>query len=201
MNISAYCYLYLLLNNRKPFIFDYRQNSLLFLKKDIVLDKLSDFVFDDYFIRLNNNQYKYSLNNNSITIYIDNQKYTYPIEIKQIESVQEAIVFEDVIKYNNNIMHEDHNSITENLETAFDTKNNTDFNDLDLSNYLNINKYNYVYSIDTDIEYIIQDIQSNIDCDIAYSIDYYSLNPNECGTYYVSIISSINNETLQVEII
>ena len=59
----------------------------------------------------------------------------------------------------------------------------------------------YSYQVETDIEYIINDIQSNIDTDIGYSIDYYSLNPNELGTYFISIMYSNNHETIQVDIV
>ena len=63
-------------------------------------------MYDEYFMCLNQ-QYRYSLNDNSITIYIDGNKYTYPVEIKQIEQIEVTEITDTMTTYNNQITIED----------------------------------------------------------------------------------------------
>ena len=203
MNIFAFYYLNILINNKKSLDISINNDPIIYLNSDIELDNIEDFKFNDYFITLKNNKYTYSLNKDNISIFHNNKEISFPITIIEKEEIQEEKEnikpITNVITQNKPIQEptpiEPINTYTPTYNEHIDTYVPPS------SDYLNISNTSYLFNKGEDINNIIAHIQSSIDSSSAYSIDYFSLNPNIEGTYIVYINSDIASKEVVVNII
>lgn len=203
MNIFAFYYLNILLDNKKSLDISINNDPIIYLNSDIELENIKDFKFNDYFIILKNKKYTYSLNKDNISIFQNNKEISFPITIIEKEEIQEEKenikIINNVITQNKPIQEptpiEPINTYTPTYNEQIDTYVPSS------SDYLNISNTSYSFNKGEDINNIIAHIQSSIDSTSAYSIDYFSLNPNIEGTYIVYINSDIASKEVMVNII
>ena len=203
MNIFAFYYLNILIDNKKSLDISINNDSIIYLNSDIELENIEDFKFNDYFITLKNNKYTYSLNKDNISIFHNNKEISFPITIIEKEEIQEE---KENIKPITNVITQNkpiqEPTIKEPINTH--TSNNNEYIDTYIppsNDYLNVSNTSYSFNKGEDINNIIAHIQSSIDSSSAYSIDYFSLNPNIEGTYIVYINSDIASKEIVVNII
>ena len=203
MNIFSFYYLNILIDNKKSLDISINNDSIIYLNSDIELESIEDFKFNDYFITLKNNKYTYSLNKDNISIFHNNKEISFPITIIKKEEIQEE---KENIKPITNVITQNkpiqEPTIIEPINTH--TPNNNEYIDTYIppsNDYLNVSNTSYSFNKGEDINNIIAHIQSSIDSSSAYSIDYFSLNPNIEGTYIVYINSDIASKEVVVNII
>ena len=201
MNIFAFYYLNILLDNKKSLDISINNDPIIYLNSAIELENIEDFKFNDYFITLKNNKYTYSLNKDNISIFQNNKEISFPITIIEKEEIQEENIkpINNVITQNKPIQEptpiEPINTYTPKYNEHIDTYVPPS------SDYLNISNTSYSFNKGEDINNIIAHIQSSIDSSSTYTIDYFSLNPNIEGTYIVYINSDIASKEVVVNII
>lgn len=203
MNIFAFYYLNILLDNKKSLDISINNDPIIYLNSAIELENIEDFKFNDYFITLKNDKYTYSLNKDNISIFQNNKEISFPITIIEKEEIQEE---KENIKPINNVITQNkpiqEPTPIEPINT-YTPKYNEHINTYvsPSNDYLNISNTSYSFNKGEDINNIIAHIQSSIDSSSAYSIDYFSLNPNIEGTYIVYINSDIASKEVVVNII
>lgn len=167
-------------------------DPLIYQKRELILDDIESFNFDDYFTVLSNSNYRisYIFNENSIDISLNDKHYIYPYTIreKEKEIVTEYVIQEVYIE----------------TPVSVDTNNSYEHDVIQYEeekDYLNIINSTLSFSSGTDLNDIIYSIQNNIDTNVRISVDYSSLNPNYPGDYIIYIYSDIGNNQILIKII
>ena len=204
INILSYKYLIYLNNKSEAFIYNYSDNYLLILKKDIVLDDIESFVFDDYFIinSFKTFDYDYRFDSENIYISIDDSIYHYPYSIKEKE-IEEVIIYQYLLSNNNSFKQDNSNqnnisdsSYTDKTEAQIDQViENTQ------QNTFNLYRSSLTYSLNTELDTIINDIYACFETDYDVEIDYSLLNTSDLGTYIVYLNYGDNSAQISIQII
>ena len=188
----GYAYLSQISVDAIPYVLKIIDNPLIYLKKELIIDDIESFDFDEYFQILSNNEfkYKYTFNADNLNIFINNNKYSYPYKIKEKEKeiITEYIIQEVYIENNSNNYNNNNIPNQSNNDTIHSF-------DLEPDYFYILNDY-LSFPLGSELSQIINEIQNNIDTNIRVSIDYSSLNPNSIGEYIIYIHS--NNETKSI---
>lgn len=183
-DIYLYKY-YIKIENEKK-VYEYKNNDipLLYQKKDVVLNKIDDFVFEDYFkiLSFNDESYNYKFEDDVLKINIKNIDDTYEFKYELIKpKIIEKTVYKTVTEYI------DGNSNDSSFEYF---QNDTKL----------INDY-FSFPLGTDLGTIISTIGSQaIESDESVTCDYSSLNPYEIGSYSVNLYTNSEIYTIICEI-
>jgi len=153
-------------------------DSLLIQKKDVVLDDIQDFIFNDYFdiVSFNKSKYQYDFLDTNLKVIFNDKEYLFNYEINEPEVIEKIVYVSQEAEYQEPI----------------------ESNDV----YYYEDDYFYViddymcFSIDTSIDEIRSCLQSNICTSVQTSIDYSSVNTSQYGQYVVFYISE--NEILEI---
>ena len=183
-DIYLYKY-YIKIENEKK-VYEYKNNDLplLYQKKDIILNNIEDFVFDDYFkiLSFNDESYNYKFEDDVLKINIKNIDDTYEFKYELTKpKIIEKTVYKTVTEYI------DGNSNDSSFEYF---QNDTKL----------INDY-FSFPLGTDLGTIISTIGSQaIESDESVTCDYSSLNPYEIGLYSVNLYTNSEIYTIICEI-
>lgn len=192
LDIALCFYLKDIVLSKRTFEFSNDNKPLIYQKKDIVLNDIDDFIFEDYFdlLSFNDSSYSYKFTDSDVAIILkaNNVQLQYPYSL-----IEAQIIEKEVIKYE-----------TIYLENSSNNNQNTD----ESSDYIEIQDSKIHYSQDhysfnrgTDISTIISTISSDISCYDNVVVDYANLNPYETGTYDVYFYSSGDSVTKTIVII
>lgn len=173
LDILLLIYLKQINENKIPFNYKDESKQILLNKKDLELNNINDFNFDEYFQVLTINKPKYSLNiNDNISITLNNKEYKFDFKIIEPEII-EKIIYENVpTSYENE-----------------DMKNKID-------EYFYVENYYFEYVINTDIDKIAYDLSENVYSTNDIRIDYSRLNTSQIGQYSIFYLS--NNEKIEI---
>ena len=193
---ASYAYLKQISVDAIPYTLKIIDNPLIYLKKELIIEDIESFDFDEYFHILSNNEfkYKYIFNADNLNIFINNNKYSYPYKIKEKEKeiITEYIIQEVYIENSNNNHNNNNISIQSNNDTIHSF-------DLEPDYFYILNDY-LSFPLGSDLSQIINEIQNNIDTNIRVSIDYSSLNPNSIGEYIIYIHSDSGTKSIIINI-
>ena len=188
----SYTYLMETIDSKLALKVTLNNDPLIYQKRELILDDIESFNFDDYFTVLSNSNYRisYIFNENSIDISLNDKHYIYPYTIreKEKEIVTEYVIQEVYIE----------------TPVSVDTNNSYEHDVIQYEeekDYLNIINSTLSISSGTDLNDIIYSIQNNIDTNVRISVDYSSLNPNYPGDYIIYIYSDIGNNQILIKII
>ncbi len=187
--ILSLAYLKEIRERRKAYPFDADEKTLILQKKDIVLEKETDFVFGECFFLIGSDDasLKYSFEENEIVIILNGREFRYPFRKKEPETIViEKIVYQTIgssdTKDRDDVREEEHADIVE-------------------DDRFRLKKKEAEFGKGTDISVIMNVISDCVDTNLRTSLDYSLLNPNETGTYSVFISSSKGTLEFLVKII
>lgn len=187
LNIYLFVYLKQISESKFPFEYSYENEPILINKKELFFYDVNDFVFDEHFsfICNQNISYKYSFDEENIIISVLDRQYIYPYTIHEREKeIVKEIVYKEVSKPTlNTFNHSSHNT------TNNTYSNNSDYSDNSVSNTsessFTLLNSSLSYSNGTDLGTIISGISNSFIADSYVSLDYASLNPSCPGNYPV----------------
>ena len=185
----SFSYLKEIRKDRHSFLFVEGNTGFLYQKKEILLDQIEDFTFDDFFSFIGNQKcnYRYTFEDDTIVVTVNEQTFTFPYEIKEpIKEIVEKVVIKEVYK-------------EKPVNTADSVTVTTDIGSND--KYFNVRKDYFLFSEGTDLSIIIRQISGAVDTNERILIDYSMLNPNEKGTYDVNLTSDEHSARITVEIV
>ena len=190
---ATICFSFAYLNNirkeRHPFLFEEGNTGFLYQKKDIILDNIEDFSFDEFFSFIGNQKcpYRYRIEEDHIIVSVNEQSFTFPYQIREPEKeIIEKVVIKEVYK-----------------EKTGNTAENSTLSTYSGTNekYFNVRKDYFTFSEGTDLSSIINQLSNAVDTNEKIVVDYSMLNPNERGTYDVYLSSEEHSARIVVEII
>ncbi len=174
---------------KHSFVFEEGNRAILYQKKDILLNNVDEFSFDEFFSFIGNRKpdYRYRFEGDQIIISLDEHMFTFPFQIRELEKeIVETIVVKEIYK-------EKQEKPVENGSSSNQTESN--------QRYFNVRKDYFTFSEGTDLSFIINQLSGVVDTNERIVIDYSMLNPNEKGTYDVYISSEKHSARIIVEII
>lgn len=184
LNIYLFVYLKQISESKYSFEYSYENDPILINKKELSFYDVDDFVFDEHFsfICNQNVSYKYSFDEVNIIISVLDRQYIYPYTIleKEKEIVKE-IVYKEVNKPASNTSNHSSNNTTNNTysnASDYSVSNTSEPSFTLLNGSLS-------YSTGTDLGTIITGISNSFIADSYVSLDYASLNPSCPGNYPV----------------
>lgn len=193
LNVSLCLYLRDLLLAKKTYEFINDHYPLIYQKKDIVLNDIEDFVFDDYFTILdfNDSSYTYRFLDDELLIKIkdNNLEFKFPYSIIEPQIIEKEVIKYETIYVENN---SNNNQTAPNNDVIIEEVNDTKIY------YL---QSHYSFNVGTDISTIISIISSDITCYDNVTVDYAYLNPYEVGVYSVYFYSSSDKVIKTIEIV
>lgn len=190
--LLSFRYLDYLLANRKAFLYRESDHFLLLQKKEVLLNELSDFSFEDYFLILSKADlsYGYQFDQNLLRININGKDFLYPYRIREKETV-EKVIYKEVVKEVEVFSTGQEERI--NQESAVQPVEEEE-------DYLEIRKDSLSFEKGSSLQEIIAAIQRQIDTNMRITVDYSLLNPNQIGQYRVYIIAKEEKYEISVEI-
>ena len=186
----SFRYLSKILADKRAYVYEASKVFYLLQKRPIILNDISDFVFEEYFSILSKSAlaYRYDFDEDSINIQIGGRSFSYPYELRE-EKVIETIVFEQVIRevkvYEEVSDHEQ--GVQEKAEYE--------------EEYFHLKQDHFEFVKGTDISKIIEVIQASIDTNQSVSVDYSLLNPNQIGQYSLFLHKDDEKIEIFVEIV
>ena len=171
----SYAYLQFCIDQKRVLLFHEDTKALLLQKKEILLNDIDEFVFDDYFTVLDSDHVpvSYEINDDTISIQLNGAYYEYPYTIREKEKeIVEITVYKE-------IYHEstpDPNTTVQNAQTPSSVSN---------EHYLNLYKNSLSYPLNTKIDKIISDLSSCFESNANVMIDFSHLNCSANGSYPV----------------
>lgn len=185
LDIYLYKYYLKIENQRKEYAYKNTDKPLLYQKKDIVLNNIEDFIFDDYFtiISFNDVSYDYKFDNDILKIKIKDIDYVFEFNYEIIKpKIIEKTIYKTVTEYKDSNNYD--NSINEYYQN--ETKLVKDY---------------FVFDLGTDLSTIISIIGSEaIISDQSVTCDYSSLNPYEIGSYSINLYTDNEIYTITCQI-
>lgn len=191
-DLISFCYLRTLYLNRLDYHFEPHSKIFLCQKKDIILEEIDDFIFEEYFdvLSLRDYVYKYHFDKDRLYITIDDMTYTYPYEVKEKEVITvEKVIYQEVVRE---------------IEkpAAVSTQRKEEIIEYEVEeDYFRFLTEELSFEQGTDISLIISEIRNNVDTNQNVAIDYSQLNPNQIGQYSVFFITKEEKYAFSVKII
>lgn len=191
-DLISFCYLRTLYLNRLDYHFEPHSKIFLCQKKDIILEEIDDFIFEEYFdvLSLRDYVYKYHFDKDRLYITIDDMTYTYPYEVKEKEVITvEKVIYQEVVRE---------------IEkpAAVSTQRKEEIIEYEVEeDYFRFLTEELSFEQGTDISLIISEIRNNVDTNQNVTIDYSQLNPNQIGQYSVFFITKEQKYAFSVKII
>ena len=178
----SYGYLQTCLENRKGLSFETGSKALLLHKKEIILNDRNDFLFDDYFTLLTfrEEDVDYFMDEDTITILLDDREYVYPYQIREKETV-EMVVYKEIFYEEK----KDDKPKEQPVETPQQPQTVQSYSNETQEHYLILHKTSVSYPLNTDISEIISDLSSCFESNANVLIDFSMLNCSATGSYPV----------------
>lgn len=184
----SFTYLKDIQKHKHSFIFEEVNRAFLYQKKEILLNNVDEFSFDEFFSFIGNQKpdYRYYFKGDQIIISLDEHMFTFPFQIREPEKeIIETIIIKEVYK-------EKQEMPAENSSSSNQTESN--------QKYFSVKKDYFKFSEGTDLSFIINQFSVAVDTNERIVVDYSMLNPNEKGTYDVYISSDNHSAKIVVEI-
>lgn len=191
-DLISFSYLRTLYLNRLDYHFEPHSKIFLCQKKDIILEEIDDFIFEEYFdvLSLRDYVYKYHFDKDRLYITIDDMTYTYPYEVREKEVITvEKVIYQEVVRE---------------IEkpAAVSTQRKEEIIEYEVEeDYFRFLTEELSFEQGTDISLIISEIRNNVDTNQNVTIDYSQLNPNQIGQYSVFFITKEEKYAFSVKII
>ena len=192
LNVFGYIYLKNISNERKSFPIAFKENILLYQKKDIVLYDPNDFVFEDYFVFLSflDPIYRFNVDDVSVTVLFNDASLEYPLQLKEKEIVEKIVYRDKPASVSETVrIPEVPESSSSEAEKPQSTGN---------SHYLNLHQQRFSFPQGTDINTIVTTLTGAADSDTKITIDFSSVNPNEKGTYAAVFATDYEQKSVRV---
>lgn len=181
INIIGICYLFSIKVN-KPYEYINTYKPIVLLQKELLLDDIDNFVFDNYFDVFTYVPYSvnYSFSDNELSLLIktdfDEYYFSYSYKIKEPIIIEKEVIKEVYIEKNNNENNNESNEINDTNEEYHDNDDEIVF-----KGYRDL-----TFKVDTDISDIVYALTKDIVCNVQVSLDYSSLNTSVEGCYPVN---------------
>lgn len=191
-DLISFSYLRTLYLNRLDYHFEPHSKIFLCQKKDIILEEIDDFIFEEYFdvLSLRDYVYKYHFDKDRLYITIDDMTYTYPYEVREKEVITvEKVIYQEVVRE----IEKPAPVSTQRKEEIIEYEVEED--------YFRFLTEELSFEQGTDISLIISEIRNNVDTNQNVTIDYSQLNPNQIGQYSVFFITKEQKYAFSVKII
>ena len=181
VNIFLSFYLQNIVINQDSFEYVYKEKPIIYQKKDIELNNIEEFKFEEYFeiLNFNENSYSYNFKDDYLSVKLKdiNEEFVYDYVIIEPEVIE-------TIKYQ---------TITEYVypEYVYDQG----------ACYIEADTYELSFESGTDIANIIHELGDIVYSSDYVTCDYSSINPNSVGTYKAYFYSDCGNIEILVKII
>ena len=188
LNIVLFKYLLISKEYTIPFKYTEENDYILFQIQDINLNTTEEFIFDNYFKILSFREipYKYSFNDNSLLITIEDNVYNFIYQIIEPKVIEKVVYLVD----------EKENIANKNINNRKQEEFNKQINE----EYTYVDDSYFEYNVDTDLNIIRNDLMNNIHSSSKVSIDYSNLNTSCIGQYSVFYITNIEKIEIIIEI-
>lgn len=180
IDVALFYYLANLVDNQNAFEYKIINQPIVYQYKDIVLNDVDDFVFENYFKIINSSEknYNYYFDDENLIIKISNNEYSIKYELT------EPVVIEKVIYENSQ----------NNINTTYDEYVYEEYDCFYVDNeYL-------FFDLGTSLDEIRQILLANINTTYETSIDYSRLNTSQIGQYEVFYVTKNEKIKIIVEI-
>lgn len=180
IDVALFYYLANLVDNQNAFEYKITNQPIVYQYKDIVLNDVDDFVFENYFKIINSSEknYNYYFDDENLIIKISNNEYSIKYELT------EPVVIEKVIYENSQ----------NNINTTYDEYVYEEYDCFYVDNeYL-------FFDLGTSLDEIRQILLANINTTYETSIDYSRLNTSQIGQYEVFYVTKNEKIKIIVEI-
>ena len=188
INIILFLYLNNLINNRFTYSFVYEDKPILVHNKNIELNNINEFDFNNYFkiLTFNDQNYTYNFDDNNLIIIINDNKYKVNYNLFEPEIIERIVYVDNYIdkpKYKNKSPN---NKINDTTAEEVAIKND----------YFYIDNNYFEFVLDTDLTTIVDVLTSNLHTTYVTKLDYSNLNVSQIGQYSVYYISE--NQKIEV---
>ena len=176
-------------NQKTAFTYCFLETPMIYQKKEIMIEDIRQFVFEEYFCILSENtcDTDYEFEEDRILIRINGKEFRYPYQIREPEVITvEKIIYKEKIKTERIVSEEENDDRFVYYEEE--------------SDYFRFRESSISFEKGTDISEIIGKLKECADTNQDISIDYSSLNPNQNGIYTVYFITEDKKYQFSVEI-
>lgn len=186
LDISLYRYLLNQINNKKAYVYENNDDVFVYQKRNLELDDINKFVFEDYFkiLSFNDTKCKYDFDNDYLYIHINNNDYKFKYHLIEPKTIEKVVY----VKEESNITTKDE-IVNENYDLSIEE-----------NSFFYVDNEYFNYPLDTDLQIIRNDLMNNIHSSYQVSIDYSTLNTSYFGQYSVFYLAEDKKIEIIIEI-